>query len=153
LQRARLPGVTSRSVSTQQTFDQWEAQVADSRTADRLWRMAAYRLATYSLEVGWSDAKALDRARMTRSIATQLYRALGSIVANLAEGYSRGSGPDRVRHFEYALGSAREARAWYLAALPVLDAALIATRVQILDRICQLLLVAIPAERKRQIRG
>jgi four helix bundle protein len=138
---------------TDPTFEEWEARIADSRTSDPLWRMAAYRLASYVLEIGWADAKALDRVHMTRSMATQLYRALGSIVANLAEGYSRGSGPDRVRHFEYALGSARESRGWYMAAAPVLDAALVASRVRLLDRICQLLLVAIPRERKRQIRG
>jgi four helix bundle protein len=115
--------------------------------------MAAYRLATYALELGWADAKALNRVHITRSVATQLYRALGSIVANLAEGYSRGSGADRVRHFEYALGSARESRGWYVAASPVLGRAVVESRVRTLDRICQLLLVAIPAERKRQIRA
>jgi four helix bundle protein len=115
--------------------------------------MAAYRLASYALELGWADVKALERAHTTRSTATQLYRALGSIVANLAEGYSRGSGPDRARHFEYALGFARESRGWYAAASPVLEATVIPSRVRTLDRICQLLLVAIPAERKRQIRG
>ena len=114
--------------------------------------MTAYRLAVYMLEAGWEDAKALHRSALTKSIATQLYRALGSIVANIAEGYSRSSGPDRARMFEYALGSSREGRAWYLAAKPILGAKVIALRTNPLDRICALLLTAIPSERKRQLR-
>ena len=43
----------------------------------------------------------------------QLTRAVGSVAANIAEGYSRFSGPDRVRFYGYALGSVREAIAWY----------------------------------------
>ncbi len=38
---------------------------------------------------------------------------VGSIRANIAEGYSRGTGKDRARFYEYALGSARESRDWY----------------------------------------
>jgi four helix bundle protein len=114
--------------------------------------MTAYRLAVYMLEAGWGDARALHRSPIAKSVATQLYRALGSIVANIAEGYSRSSGPDRARMFEYALGSAREGRAWYLTAKPVLGAKVIALRTKPLDRICALLLTAIPSERKRQLR-
>ena len=51
--------------------------------------------------------------RRTIGLADQLYRSLGSIGANLAEGYSRGTGKDRAHFYEYALGSARESRDWY----------------------------------------
>jgi four helix bundle protein len=134
------------------SFDAWEAAADDSCRADPLWRMTAYRLSVYMLEAGWEDARALQRAALTKSVATQLYRALGSVAANIAEGYSRSSGPDRARLFEYALGSAREARAWYLASKPVLGPAAVSLRVRSLDRICALLLAAIPSERKRQLR-
>jgi four helix bundle protein len=89
---------------------------------------------------------------VTRPIAGQLYRAVGSIAANIAEGYSRSAGRDRVRHLEYALGSAREARVWYRAARPVIDPATIADRLEVLAQICRLLLTAIPTERDRLIR-
>jgi four helix bundle protein len=134
------------------SFDEWEDEAADTRRGDPLWRMTAYRLAAYAVEVGWEDARVLHRNPITRSIATQLYRALGSVAANLAEGYSRSSGADRVRIFEYALGSARECREWYLAGKPVLDPTVLATRLRTLDSICRLLLAAIPTERKRQVR-
>jgi four helix bundle protein len=43
------------------------------------------------------------------------------VSANIGEGYSRRSGRDRARFYEYALGSAREARDWYYKARHVLD--------------------------------
>jgi len=43
--------------------------------------------------------------RRTLGLSDQLYRSLGSISANLAEGYSRGTGKDRAHFYEYALSS------------------------------------------------
>jgi four helix bundle protein len=114
--------------------------------------MSAYRLAIYCIHVAWADVTLLARHQVTKHVAGQLYRALGSIGANLAEGYSRSSGPDRVRMFEYALGSARESVVWYRASAPVLGMDAVAARESILQRILQLLLVAIPSERPRNIR-
>ena len=110
-----------------------------------------YRLAAFALHAGWSDANVLSRIAVTRSVAPQLYRALGSIGANIAEGYSRSSGRDRVRLYEYALGSARESVVWYRAAAPVLEAALVADRQEVLRRIVTTLLAVIPQERARRI--
>lgn len=120
-------------------------------SGDPLGRLLAYRFAIQALRAAWADAQRLDRARITWSIAGQLYRAVGSIAGNIAEGYSRGSGPDRARLFEYALGSAREARVWYHAGTPVLGEVIVAERIDTLDRICRLLLTAIPHERRRRI--
>ena len=48
----------------------------------------------------------LSRYPMTQKVCDQLYSAVGSIEANIADGYSRSSGKDRCRFFEYALSSA-----------------------------------------------
>lgn len=129
----------------------WEA--ADERDrADRLWRMQSYRLALQALDLGWNDVQTLDRMRITRHVAPQLYDALGSIGANVAEGYSRSSGLDRARFFEYGLGSTRESAVWYRAARPVLGSTVVAARIETLTRIRQLLLVTIPPERRRRLR-
>ncbi|MEX0908399.1 MAG: four helix bundle protein [Gemmatimonadaceae bacterium] len=120
---------------------------------DPLRRMAAYRLSLDLVDVAWPDAQAIRRHSTTKPIASQLYRAAGSIGANISEGYSRSSGRDRVRLFEYALGSARECRHWYYAARHVLAPEVCGARSTILSRICQLLLVAIPEERHRAIRS
>src|SRR5687768_14781052 len=122
-------------------------------TGDPLRRMAAYRLALDLLDTAWPDTQVVRNHTTTSPIASQLYRAAGSIGANLAEGYSRSSRRDRVRLFEYALGSARECRHWYYASRHVLAPQACETQSNILSRVCQLLLVAIPEERNRAIRA
>ena len=133
------------------TFEDWEATAAGEYGEDRIWRMRTYRLACYLAEVAWADAEALGREHLTREIAAQLVLALGSIRANLAEGYSRSPGRDRARFFEYSLGSARESREWYRHTKRVLGEDTIAARCAALDEITRLLLAIIPRERERRI--
>jgi four helix bundle protein len=101
--------------------------------------------------MGWPDARALTAEPLTRDLAAQLVLALGSIRANLAEGYSRAPGRDRARFFEYSLGSARECREWYRHAAPVLGEPCASARCQVLDEIARMLLAIIPRERDRKI--
>lgn len=119
---------------------------------DPLSRMRAYRIATKLQQVAWDDAETLRKNPITAEVAEQLYTAIGSIAANLAEGYSRSSGKDRVRIFEYALGSAREAVAWYVSAAPVLGHEITNKRGNALEEIRRIMLTAIPSERNRLIR-
>jgi four helix bundle protein len=100
---------------------------------------------------GWPDARALAADHLTRDVAEQLVVALGSVRANLAEGYSRSPGRDRARFFEYALGSARECREWYRHARHVLGEACVSARCGVLDEIARMLLAIIPRERDRKI--
>jgi four helix bundle protein len=72
--------------------------------------MKLYRLALFLGDLAWHDVTKLVSDRRTVSLADQLFRAIGSIGANIAEGYSRQSGKDRTRFYEYALGSTRESR-------------------------------------------
>jgi four helix bundle protein len=118
---------------------------------DPIYRMTVYRLALTLSTSAWGDAVKLDRCPITRRVATQLYTATGSIRANLSEGYSRSSGADRARLFEYALGSARECRDWYALAQPVLGDDLTQQRDAILVQIVHILLAIIPRERRRRI--
>jgi four helix bundle protein len=133
------------------TFEEWELTASPELRADRIWRMRTYRLACYLSEVGWADAERLSRDTRTQDIAGQLVRALGSIRANLAEGYSRASGRDRARVFEYGLGSARESREWYRHVSAVLGPQTVSDRCVVLDEITRLLLAIIPRERDRKI--
>ena len=119
---------------------------------DPLLRMRAYQLARELVVDSWADAEKLSRHQVTEKISGQLYAAVGSIAANMGEGYSRSSGRDRVRLFEYALGSARESMAWYETAAPVLGAEVARARFDKLEQIRRLLLAAIPRERHRLIR-
>jgi four helix bundle protein len=114
--------------------------------------MRVYRLARELRLAAWPDAEILSRNRVMVRISAQLYTAIGSIAANLAEGYSRSSGRDRVRLYEYALGSARESTVWYESAIPVLRAEIVSDRLNKLEEIRRLLLAIIPRERTRLIR-
>ena len=114
--------------------------------------MRAYQLSCELVDQAWTDAEKLKHHRLTERVAGQLYAAVVSIVANLAEGYSRSSGRDRARIFEYALGSARESMTWYDASAGVLGPEVVRDRVQSLEEIRRLLLAAIPRERDRLIR-
>jgi four helix bundle protein len=134
---------------TEHSLDAAELQLLER---DPAWRLSAYRLAIEGLLAGWDDACRLSRNPVTRRVAGQLYDALGSIGANISEGYSRSSGLDRVRIYEYALGSARESVTWYIAARPVLGVEVIKDRLERLRRIIALLLTMIPKERRRRIR-
>ncbi len=80
---------------------------------DPLETVTAYRLAREFAAGVALDARRLQRSALTREVAGQLLRAAGSVGANIAEGYSRGTVADRKKFYEYALGSARECQAWY----------------------------------------
>ena len=67
--------------------------------------------------------------------------------ANISEGYSRQSGKDQARFYEYALGSDREARGWYWQGRHVLTEEVAMHRIKLLTRIARLLLTMIPSER------
>jgi four helix bundle protein len=123
---------------------------ADSR--DPIGRMRVYQLAVELLEEAWSDAEELSRHPMTIKVSDQLYSAVGSIEARIADGYSRSSGKDRSRFFEYALSSVRESVAWYRAGRPILGIDVTTKRWGKLEEIRRLLLAIIPRERERNIK-
>lgn len=129
------------------TVEEWEKTIPEDIKNHLLWKMQAYRLALFISDLGWHDSTKLLKDSRTKKIADQLYRALGSISANLAEGYSRSSGKDRARFHEMALGSALESKEWYLRTRFILDEAVIAHRLGLLTQITKLLNVTITHER------
>lgn len=132
--------------------DERESPGPTSESRDPLWRMRAYRLACELIDEVWKDTDKLKHHPATGKIAGQLYAAVGSIAANLGEGYSHSSGKDRARIFEYALGSARESMVWFRSAEPILGRAVVSERLNKLEEIRRLLISAIPRERGRLIR-
>ena len=130
----------------------WEEMISPRFRGDALWRMSAYRYASYLSDLAWEDAVRLERRVISRALAAQICRAAGSIGANIADGYGRGSGRDRVRFYEYALCSSRESASWYHSARHALGDDVACARIDLIQRICRLLLASIPAERARLIR-
>ena len=109
--------------------------------------MEVYRLSVFAADLAWPDVTKLIQDKRTISLADQLYRAAGSASANIAEGYGRQSGKDQARYYEYALGSAREARNWYYQSCHVLTDPVALHRIRLLTQIIRLLLTIIPSER------
>ena len=119
---------------------------------DPLARMRVFELATELGPDCFTDAQALVANPITEEIAGQLYAAVGSISANISEGYSRSSGKDRARIFEIALGSVRESMSWYRSSEPVLGESVVKDRRDRLEEMRRLLLAIIPRERGRAMR-
>jgi len=133
-------------------FSDWQDQVPLSIREDTLWDAEAYRLSLFASDVCWRDIGKLRDKQHTQSLADQLYRAVGSISSNIAEGYSRGTGEDRARFYEYALGSARESRDWYYKSRFILGEDVITHRLDFITQIIRLLLVMVPDQRGGEIR-
>ena len=133
-------------------LSEWETTVAEAIRGDRLWGLRVYRLGLWAGDLAWDDATVLHRDGRTQRIADQLYRAVGSISANVAEGYSRGSGRDRARFYEYALGSAREARDWYHKGRHRLGEDVAADRILLLTDVARLTLGLIQKQPGRSLR-
>ena len=133
-------------------YGAWERSIPSAIRGDALWRVQVYRLALFAADVGWRDITELSHDRRTIALSDQLCRSLGSISANVAEGYSRGGGKDRARFYEYALGSARESRDWYYKARHILTEESLDHRLALLSQIIRLLLTMIPDQRDHTLK-
>jgi four helix bundle protein len=127
-------------------YEEWEKLVPNELKKDSLWKMKAYKLGLYAADLGWMDANKISESHFFQ-VADQLLRSIGSISANLAEGYSRSTGKDRARFYEYALGSAREGRDWYFKARHILGNQVLNHRITLITDIIRLLLTIVPQQR------
>ena len=133
-------------------YADWLKSIPSEFTGDPIWKLEVYRLALYSGDIGWQDVLALSKNSLTRSMADQLFRALGSVSANLTEGFSRSKGLDRARFFEYSLGSARECRDWYYKSRHVLGAEIVNDRLRLHTKIVSMLAAMISHQRTHALR-
>ena len=133
-------------------YVEWQAGVPDEIKSDSLWKLEVYRLGLFAADIAWQDALALNKNPLTRGLADQLYRAVCSISANIAEGYSRSTGKDRARFLEYSLGSARESRDWYFKSRHTLKEEVVKHRIDLLTQIIKMLSILTPNQRQKGIR-
>ena len=133
-------------------FAEWEERVPRSIREDSLWAVEAYRLSLFLADVGWHDATKLSKDSRTRSLSDQLYRSVGSISANIEEGYSKQSSKDRARFYEYALGSARENRGWHYKSRHLLGESVSVHRIEMATQVIRLLIKMVPDQRGYKIK-
>jgi four helix bundle protein len=133
-------------------YGEWESTVPDFIKGDSVWNCKAYRLSLFLADLAWHDATKLVSDKRAMSLADQLYRSAGGVSADVEEGYSRGSGRDRARFYEYGLGSAREARGWYYKGRHILGNEVTHHRMSLVTEIIKLLLTMIPDQRAHALR-
>jgi len=133
-------------------YQEWMTTMLEEIRQDPLWNLEVYRLGLFIGDISWDDTEQLDKNSHTRAAADQIRRSLDSISANIAEGYSRSTGKDRARYFEYSLGEAREARDRYYKVRRALKQEVILHRIKVLTHIVKILNTFVPTQRKRGIR-
>src|SRR5215472_7137269 len=121
-------------------YQEWEQKVPLEIKNDSVWNSRAYRFSLFLSELAWHDSTKLLKDKRTISLADQLYRSAGAISADIEEGYSRGTGRDRARFYEYALGSARETRGWSYKGRHILGQSVTSHRIWLTTEIIKLLL-------------
>ena len=133
-------------------YAEWIETVPAEITNDPIWKLEVYRLALFADDIRWEDILKLSKEKLMFSIADQLHRSLGSISANLTEGYSRSKGLDRARYIGISLGSARESRDWYYKSRHVLSSEVSKHRMSLITHIIGMLTPMISHQRKHAIR-
>jgi len=113
------------------------------QTRDRLENFGAYQKAMQLWDDFWEDAEILRRDFRGLEIARQMTRSIGSISANMEEGYGRGFGRELVQFYRYSRGSARESKGWYIRAKHLLAAEIVELRTKLLDEIIAILVATI----------
>jgi four helix bundle protein len=91
----------------------WERKQPEAITKDPLWTLNCYRESLFLIDAVREDAAKLAPHASLSEARGQLLTSVGSIAANIAEGYGRMTAADRSKFLSYALGSAREAIIWY----------------------------------------
>jgi len=129
------------------TYDEWEGGVPEVIRIDRIWRVQAFRLASFLAACADADTRTVAKDPRYLPMAAQLCRAAASVPANIAEGYPRQSAKDRVRYYEYALGSTEETKTWYMSFRTTIAPDCLEERLALLRSITRLLLTMIRSSR------
>lgn len=102
---------------------------------DRLDEIEFYKKSMELWDEFWVDSEVLLNDIRGKEIVRQLTRSIGSISANIEEGYGRGFGKEYPQYLRVSRGSARESKGWYRKSKFLLDEKLIMSRLEILDTI------------------
>ena len=120
-------------------YEQWKQNVHPVIKNDPLWNFLAYQKALFAYDLMWEDCEYLRHDERGKAIARQLARSVGSISANIEEGYGRGYGKDYAYRLKIAIGEARESRGWYWKGRKLLSEELLNHRLVLIDEIIALI--------------
>lgn len=121
-------------------FEEWKKGVPTRIKAEPEWKFYAYPKALFVYDLVWRDCEKLMGDPRGKAVARQIIRSVGSISANIEEGYGRGIGTKSYLYFlRVAIGSARETKGWYFRSRYILSAEVLEHRLALLDEIISLL--------------
>ncbi|OGU58333.1 MAG: hypothetical protein A2X64_09955 [Ignavibacteria bacterium GWF2_33_9] len=119
---------------------------------NKLDELRFYKKAKELWELCWIDTEILSKDFRGKEIVKQLIRSIGSISANIEEGYGRGLGKEYPHFLRIARGSALESNGWYQKSKFLISQDIIAQRCEILDGIIAMITKSIETiENKRNI--
>ena len=133
---------------TFKSFDEWQNTVHDKLRNDPLWKFDVYPRTLFIYELAWEDCQYLLKDARGKTIAQQLIRSVGSISANIEEGFGRGYGNDYAYKLRVALGEAREARGWYWKSHKLIPKEVLDHRIELLSDIIAMIAPNIERQRK-----
>jgi four helix bundle protein len=129
------------------SFDAWQEIVHTTIRKDPLWEFNVYRKALFLYDLTWEDCGHLLKDERGKKVAAQLIRSVGSISANIEEGYGRGYGKDYSYRLRIAQGEARESRGWYWRGRNLLPSDVLDHRMNLLSEIIAMLAPNIQRQR------
>jgi four helix bundle protein len=129
-------------------YEEWEAGVSDQVKAEAMWKFLGYRKALFLYDLCWKDCETLLKHPLGKPVAQQLIRSVGSISANIEEGYGRGYSKDRLYFLRIGIGSARESKGWYYRAKELLSAEVITHRLNLVGEVIALLVTELSTSKR-----
>ena len=117
------------------SFDAWKATVHKSIRNDPLWNFQVYPKSLFLYDLAWKDCEYLLKDTRGKAVANQLIRSVGSVSANIEEGFGRGYGRDYAYRLKIAQGEARESRGWYWKGRMLLKEEVLNHRMDLLSEI------------------
>lgn len=121
------------------SFEAWEQEVHPTIRNDPLWQFQVYPKALFAYDLAWEDCECLLKDERGKTVARQLIRSVGSISANIEEGYGRGYGKDYSYRLRIAIAEARESRGWYWKGRRLLPSHVLDHRLDLLNEIIAML--------------
>jgi len=132
------------------SFEIWQESVHSCLRNDPLWTFLVYPKASFAHNLAWEDCEYLLKDRRGKEVAAQLIRSVGSISANIKEGYGCGYGKDYSYRLRIDMGKARESRGWYWRGRKLLPAEVVNHRMNLLSEIIAMLAPNIEKQRNHK---
>ena len=121
------------------SFEDWQQSVHSAIKDKPLWNFQVYPKTLFVYDLAWEDCNYLLKDERGATVAKQLIRSVGSISANIEEGYGRGFGNDYAYRLRIALGEARESQGWYWRGRKLIPADVLDHRLTLLNEVIAML--------------